>query len=717
MNCAQALLQIVYWWHPLLWLANARIRRVREEAVDDAVMLALRDEAESYAPTLLEVAKLAFRRPLMSLGLVGIMESRSALRQRIERLVDFRAPRKAGLTFASFCGIFVFSAVALPMGQGPAPTVKDTAHIPAPAVTAPAPVSQSDNEQEILITAQIYQGRTISTENQISTFVLPPKPFAEMVRLFDTNGFAKISSPRVLTTSGKPAQMFVGNDSNHVSFSCEPVVLNESVELTLQGERVMRRGGDWVTNVFNAKNLMDNRGGMGITVQDGSGSNLVILAGVEILTNRAKGNFQQRLVPLERKGSTAAPIPTNAAVSPQLEMRTFRVDADDFYAFLQSHGGVQTNRIMPEFRNYFSKLGVNLDPASGETIFYNGLGYLFVKATKSDLDTIERVIKDVNQLSPQLQHAQLPPQVSTNATGVRSDSSFQQRLVPLGEKNAITATGQAQTLVQDGKLLYEMGKWDEAKTKFAEAFRLDRDNYTAAYYLNVIERAKLAGDSVRSTNGLAWTGVGRQALVAKLNHIRLDKFSTGDLGLPLREVLKQLAEQTKLRDPEGKGINFVINNSPELKTNAPADAGACVIKIPSLTNVRLADLLDAHRAGFRSPHQVFHSRLRRRFFLQESGLLGSFSCAHSAWTRILFIAAWKISICHIATPSKKFQGMKARQNRRPRPARWPGNFSLRSASICRSRPANRCFSTTGWGFCLSRPPKRIWTRLNARCKR
>ena len=94
LNCAQALLQIVYWWHPLLWLANARIRRVREEAVDDAVMLALNDEAETYAPTLLEVAKMALPRPLASLGLVGILESRSSLRQRIERLVDFRPPRR-----------------------------------------------------------------------------------------------------------------------------------------------------------------------------------------------------------------------------------------------------------------------------------------------------------------------------------------------------------------------------------------------------------------------------------------------------------------------------------------------------------------------------------------------------------------------------------------------------------------------------------------------
>ena len=119
MNCAQALGQIVYWWHPLLWLANARIRRVREEAVDDAVMLALPDAAETYAPTLLEVAKLAFHRPLASLGLVGILESRSALRQRIERLVDFHPPRRAGLTLASLLGIVAFTALAVPMGEAP----------------------------------------------------------------------------------------------------------------------------------------------------------------------------------------------------------------------------------------------------------------------------------------------------------------------------------------------------------------------------------------------------------------------------------------------------------------------------------------------------------------------------------------------------------------------------------------------------------------------
>jgi beta-lactamase regulating signal transducer with metallopeptidase domain len=135
LNFMQALLQIGYWWHPLVWLANARIRRVREEAVDDAVMLTLRDESETYAPTLLEVAKLALNRPLVTLGLVGILESRSALRQRIERLVDFRPPRQAGLTLASLLGILAFTAVAVPMGQGSKPAENVAAGVPASEIS------------------------------------------------------------------------------------------------------------------------------------------------------------------------------------------------------------------------------------------------------------------------------------------------------------------------------------------------------------------------------------------------------------------------------------------------------------------------------------------------------------------------------------------------------------------------------------------------------
>jgi beta-lactamase regulating signal transducer with metallopeptidase domain len=123
-NSFQSLLQIAFWWHPLLWLANARIRRVREEVVDDSVRLALGEDAENYAPTLLEVARLALARPLAPLGLVGILESRHALKQRVDRLVNFPAPRRAGLSIISGFAILAFAGVALPMGQAPPKIVK-----------------------------------------------------------------------------------------------------------------------------------------------------------------------------------------------------------------------------------------------------------------------------------------------------------------------------------------------------------------------------------------------------------------------------------------------------------------------------------------------------------------------------------------------------------------------------------------------------------------
>jgi tetratricopeptide (TPR) repeat protein len=150
----------------------------------------------------------------------------------------------------------------------------------------------------------------------------------------------------------------------------------------------------------------------------------------------------------------------------------------------------------------------------------------------------------------------------------------------------------AKTMVQDGKLLYEMGKLEDAEAKLNQALLLDPDNGAASYYLNLIQQAKFAREAAMhtedtqvrmadvekhwilpsnknnlvagnpyATNTLIYTGPGRQAIMAKLDHIRLDTVSFD--GLPLSEVLRNLSEQSRLRDPERKGINFLINPNPD----------------------------------------------------------------------------------------------------------------------------------------------------------
>ncbi len=114
-NHLQTLLQVVFWWHPMVWVANARMRRVREEATDEMVIVALEGGAESYAQTLVDVARSALRQPMLSLGLIGILERRNALRHRVHRLLSLPTPRSGVLGPVARLAILASALVLLPM--------------------------------------------------------------------------------------------------------------------------------------------------------------------------------------------------------------------------------------------------------------------------------------------------------------------------------------------------------------------------------------------------------------------------------------------------------------------------------------------------------------------------------------------------------------------------------------------------------------------------
>ena len=200
------------------------------------------------------------------------------------------------------------------------------------------------------------------------------------------------------------------------------------------------------------------------------------------------------------------------------------------------------------------------------------------------------------------------------------------------------------TKVQNGKLLYEMGRLKEADAELKEAVRIEPNNKAAYYYLDLIKEAtyrnkasareeyekervltvenswlpthKAEGlpvpNPLARTN-LVYTTKGRQNIFAKMEQIHLNEVS---YDLPLNEVLKTLRDESKKRDPELKGINFLINPhsdagvsaAPAADVNAPpgtvptaavaapttVDLSQVTIKIsPPLNDVTLADVLDA----------------------------------------------------------------------------------------------------------------------------
>jgi len=463
-NCAQALLQIVYWWNPLLWLANARIRRVREEAVDDAVMLALRDDAEIYAPTLLEVAKLAFNRPLASLGLVGILESRSALRQRIERLVNFDAPRKAGLTIVSILGILTFSAVALPMGQAPEQTnaaainleSNTDSPIPTNAVNAKIESAALTQDGKTLYEmgkfddaeAKLRAALALNPDNQAAHYYLDlveksrwaPKPQGPII-VYPASDGSRTNSGDVHTSPGREAIFHKLNSLRLESISwSNGLPLSEVIRYLAEQSKLQDPDKKGINFMFNpnvatgaaagASNLINPTTGLPVTPAADAAPETVDASAISVkltLNNTSLHDVLDAVVlvasrPIKYSVEDFAVVFSVKPPGPEppiLEMRVFKIDTNKFtagYLRQQIQGkpevfvnllGSQTNSIPAIAKSFFSSIGVNLN-APGRTVAFNDkLGLLFVKATPSELAAIERVIQLLNEVPPQ-DHTKVP---------------------------------------------------------------------------------------------------------------------------------------------------------------------------------------------------------------------------------------------------------------------------------------------------------------------
>ena len=102
----------------------------------------------------------------------------------------------------------------------------------------------------------------------------------------------------------------------------------------------------------------------------------------------------------------------------------------------------------------------------------------------------------------------------------------------------------------------------------------------------------------------------RQNILNKLENIRLDSILYD--GVPLGEVVRHMGDEAKKRDPEKKGVNFLVNPNPpaaatrntsvDPATGLPSagasteavDINSISIRInPALANLRLVDVLEA----------------------------------------------------------------------------------------------------------------------------
>ena len=116
-NGLQTLVQVAYFYNPFVWFANAMIRRVCEEAVDETVLVTLGGDAEDYSDTLLDISEMVFGRTALGLRLIGVAESRRSLKRRIKHMLTRPVPQSAKIGAFSTIVILLLAAILLPMAR------------------------------------------------------------------------------------------------------------------------------------------------------------------------------------------------------------------------------------------------------------------------------------------------------------------------------------------------------------------------------------------------------------------------------------------------------------------------------------------------------------------------------------------------------------------------------------------------------------------------
>jgi len=86
-HAVYVILQILYWFNPLLWLIGKHVQNLRELCCDATVAMLLKKDTYRYRKTLLEMAKQFFTEPaVLGLGLMGLFENSNWFAYRLKWL-------------------------------------------------------------------------------------------------------------------------------------------------------------------------------------------------------------------------------------------------------------------------------------------------------------------------------------------------------------------------------------------------------------------------------------------------------------------------------------------------------------------------------------------------------------------------------------------------------------------------------------------------------
>jgi beta-lactamase regulating signal transducer with metallopeptidase domain len=195
-------LRILYWWHPLVWLGLARLRRERENACDDLV-LNQDFRATDYAELIVSTARQA--RAFRWQGGALAMASPSHLGERIRAILNPRLNRRPASRAILFTGL----ALALALGWffvAVQVQAQDQPPTPDPAAAPDASKPQIELEFKLI---SIDEKTYLEKQQEIDAAIAKADLATLIDKLNKMPGVNLLSTPSVTTQEGLRATVDV----------------------------------------------------------------------------------------------------------------------------------------------------------------------------------------------------------------------------------------------------------------------------------------------------------------------------------------------------------------------------------------------------------------------------------------------------------------------------------------------------------------------------
>jgi beta-lactamase regulating signal transducer with metallopeptidase domain len=219
------LLRVLYWWHPLVWLALARLRRERENACDDLV-LNQNFRATDYADLIIDTARQAHAFHWQN-GAIA-MASSSDVGERIQAILNPRLNRREASRTMVFTG-FILAIVLGWFFVAARVQADDQPIAPNSTAATSALKPQLYIEFKLLeIDEKTYQQQTAAIDEAVKS--------GDIRFLVKTDGVRVVSSPSVTTQAGLKADISIGKELIQGDKSTPVTVLTATSVLGANGQ-------------------------------------------------------------------------------------------------------------------------------------------------------------------------------------------------------------------------------------------------------------------------------------------------------------------------------------------------------------------------------------------------------------------------------------------------------------------------------------------------